>query len=164
MVAVCYFAFPDLRSAWRLYVLFLSICDFMQGLFYAVTGARAFHAEETGHPSAACVNFSLMGIWSASGSFLWTVRRHAPPSTTAVLRGRAACAALPIMALLPLTSRPGVRLRLRGRLPGSRHAVSGEAAHATCHYNCSLLHGCVRACGAVFERSEIGRASCRERV
>lgn len=72
VVALCFFAFPDLRSSWRLYVLCLSFCDFLQGVFYAVDGARTFHYEPTGHPSNACYGFALLGIWSASSSFLWT--------------------------------------------------------------------------------------------
>ena len=72
LVAFCFFAFPDLRSSWRLFVLVLSLCDFLQGLFYTVDGARAFHYDPPDEPSPACVGFGLMGIWSASSSFLWT--------------------------------------------------------------------------------------------
>ena len=69
-VAFCFFAFPDLRSSWRLFVLFLSCCDFLQGVFYSVYGARTFHYEQQASP--VCIGFALMGIWSASSSFLWT--------------------------------------------------------------------------------------------
>jgi len=66
VVALCFFAFPTLRSAWRRYVLFLSLCDFLQGLYYTLVGARVF--EE----GPACRATSLMGISSSTSSYLWT--------------------------------------------------------------------------------------------
>lgn len=72
VVALCYFAFPELRSAWRLYVLFLSFADFLQGLYYTMDGAGTWHDEPDKHPSKACLGFAYVGIWSASASFLWS--------------------------------------------------------------------------------------------
>ena len=71
IVALCFFAFPELRSAWRLYVLFLSLANFLQGLYYTLDGAGIFH-DRSHEGTLGCKVFAFMGIWSASSSFIWS--------------------------------------------------------------------------------------------
>ena len=71
IVALCFFAFPELRSAWRLYVLFLSLADFLQGLYYTLDGAGIFH-DRSHEGTLGCKVFASIGIWSACSSFIWS--------------------------------------------------------------------------------------------
>jgi len=71
IVALCFFAFPELRSAWRLYVLFLSLADFLQGLYYTLDGAGIFH-DRSHEGTLGCKVFAFIGIWSACSSFIWS--------------------------------------------------------------------------------------------
>ena len=68
VVILCYLAWPDLRSAWRGYVVALSACDFLQGYFYFVVGLRAFRYND----ELFCEAHAYVALWSATASFLWT--------------------------------------------------------------------------------------------
>ena len=66
VVILCYLAWPDLRSAWRGYVVALSACDFLQGYFYFVVGLRAFRYND----ELFCEAHAYVALWSAKASFL----------------------------------------------------------------------------------------------
>ena len=95
---VLYVAFPKLRSQWRLYLVFLSAHDFIQGFYYASNWILEFedvegNATDSGGgnhsggsrppfppPNANntvvvppwCLPQAVMGMYSATASFLWT--------------------------------------------------------------------------------------------
>ena len=97
---VLYVAFPKLRSQWRLYLVFLSAHDFIQGFYYASNWILEFEDVE-GNATATdsgggnhsggsrppfpppnanntvvvppwCLPQAVMGMYSATASFLWT--------------------------------------------------------------------------------------------
>ena len=86
VIVVLYIAFPKLRSQWRLYLVFLSIHDFLQGFYYASnwvledafggingTATRSNGTNATlAAPPSWCLPQAAIGMYSATASFLWT--------------------------------------------------------------------------------------------
>jgi len=74
LVCFVYAAFPERRSSWRLLVLMVAVADFGQGYFYVAVGVDSVMRQRGagGSSDVYCRVNGVIGMWSATASFLWT--------------------------------------------------------------------------------------------